>query len=185
MKKHCKIFSILFLALASVCALAQNGAPHDRLAIGEVNVHIVAAHADGTVFVDESIHNLTTTGGLDFVANAMGATSGQPAGANYLALSNDGTAPAASDCAGGSTTCTLTSEIVANGCSRAQATYAHTSSTSTYTLTHTWTATGAQTVQKAGIFNAASSGTMAFEAQFSSVTLANTDTLTITWTITV
>ena len=37
-------------------------------------MRIVARHADGTVFVDQWIHNLRTTGGADWQANAMGTT---------------------------------------------------------------------------------------------------------------
>ena len=151
----------------------------------EVNVRIVAQHADGTIFYDNSIHNLRTNGGGDWQANAMGATSSQPAAANYIALTNDSTAPAAGDCASGSTTCTLPSEIVTNGCARAQGTFGHVNGNTTWTLTHAWTASGAQSVQKAGMFNASSSGTMVFEAAFSVVTLANTDTLTVTWTVSI
>ena len=95
-------------------------------------VHIVAKHADGTVFYNYTTHNLRTTGGTDWQANAMSATSSRPAAANYIALSNDGTAPAAGDCAAGSTACTLTSEIGGNGLARTQATYAHTNNTNSH-----------------------------------------------------
>ena len=72
-------------------------------------VHVVARHADGTVFADTITHNLRTCGGLDWQANSMSATSGRPAAANFIALTNDGTAPPIGDCAPGSTACTLTS----------------------------------------------------------------------------
>jgi hypothetical protein len=133
-------------------------------------VHVVARHADGSVFYDYTTHNLRTTGGTDWQGNAMSATSGRPAAANFIALTNDATTPAAGDCAAGSLACTLTSEIISNGLSRTIATYAHSngnftpSSGSSYTLTDTFTATGDQSVQKAAVFNAASSGTMVFEA---------------------
>ena len=120
-------------------------------------VHVVARHADGTVFADTITHNLRTCGGLDWQANSMSATSGRPAAANYIALTNDGTAPPmgdcatgfTGDCAPGSTTCTLTSEITTNGLARVQATYAHSNGSLNYTLTNTFTATGTQSVQKA------------------------------------
>lgn len=150
----------------------------------EVNVHIVARHADGTIFADEQVHNLRTTGGADWQASVMGASS-QPASANYIALTNDSAAPAAGDCAAGSSTCTLASEITTNGLARASSTYAHTNGTATWTMSHTWTATGNQAAQKAGMFNAASSGTMVFETAFTQVSLVSTDTLTITWTVSI
>jgi hypothetical protein len=194
-----KLFAPLFLALTLVlCACVHHTATPpilnapavsnrttDSAGIKSVNVHIVAQHADGSIFSDQSTHNLRTTGGADWQANAMGTTATQPAAANYVAVSNNATAPAAGDCAAGSTSCTLSGEITTNGCARAQATYSHTNGTNTFTFTHTFTATGAQSVQEAGLFNASSSGTMVFEDDFSQVTLANTDTLTITWTVSI
>lgn len=140
-------------------------------------------HAQECVFADNSTHNLRTNGGIDWQAGVMSATS-QPAPANYIALSNNGTSPAASDCAAGSTTCTLTSEITTNGLARHIATQSHTNGTNTWAITYTWTASGTQSVQEAGMFDASSSGTMAFEAAFTQVNLVSTDTFTATWTVT-
>jgi hypothetical protein len=179
MKRAARIVALMLLS--AVCFAQRPEATATR----DVNVHIVAAHADGTVFYDYSIHNLRTTGGADWQAAAMAATSGQPAGANYIALSNDSASPAAGDCAAGSTSCTIASEISSNGLARAQASYAHSSGTSSFTLTHTFTATGTQAAQKAGVFNASSSGTMVFEAAFTQVSLSNGDTVTITWTVSI
>lgn len=170
------------LLLVAADAFAQN--THEVQAT-KVNVHIVARHADGAPFYDQEIHNLRTTGGADWQASAMGNTATQPASATYIGLTNDATAPAAGDCAASSSACTLTSEITTNGLARHQGTYAHTGGTASWTLAYTWTATGAQGVQKAGMFNAASSGTMVFEAAFSPVTLASSDTLTVTWTVSI
>jgi len=148
-----------------------------------VNVHIIAKHADGTVFSDNWVHNLRTTGGADWQAAAMAGT--QPAPITYFALSNNGTAPAAGDCAAGSTTCTLNSEISTNSLARATAAYSHTNGTNTFSETKTWTVTGgAVSVQEAGWFDASSSGTMVFEAAFTQVNLVATDTFTATWTVT-
>jgi hypothetical protein len=145
---------------------------------------VTACHAADCVFADSWIHNLRTTGGVDWQANAMGATSGQPATATYIALTNDSGTAAAGDCAAGSSSCTLPSEITTNGVARHVATYSHTNGTNTWSLNYTWTATGTQSVQKAGMFNASSSGTMAFEANFTQVNLVSTDTFTATWTVT-
>lgn len=145
---------------------------------------VTGCHDAECVFSDNWIHNLRTTGGADWQANAMGTTGSQPATATYIALTNDATAAAAGDCAAGSTTCTLTSEITTLGLARHVATYAHSNGTNTWSLSETWTASGTQSVQKAGMFNAASSGTMTFEANFTQVNLVSTDTFTATWTIT-
>jgi hypothetical protein len=148
------------------------------------SLHVVAKHENGRVFYDNDLEDLRTTGGADWQANVMGTTGAQPASGTWIAATNDGTAPAAGDCAAGSVACTLTSEIVSNGLSRKQATYSHTNGTASYTLQTTFTATGTQAVQKFGLFNASSSGTMIFEGTITQVTLNNTDTLTVSWTVT-
>ena len=51
------------------------------------------------------------------------------------------------------------------------------------TLTHTFTATAAQSTQAFGILNASSSGTMCLEGTFSSASLQNGDTLAFTETV--
>jgi hypothetical protein len=147
-------------------------------------VHVVARHSDGAIFSDQWTHNLRTTGGADWQASAMANTSAQPASCNYVAVTNDATAPAAGDCAAGSSACTLTSEISTNGLARAQGTYAHSNGTASYTVAKTFSASGTQASQKSGLFNASSSGTMCFEATYSAVTVNSGDTLTITWTVT-
>lgn len=104
--------------------------------------------------------------------------------AMWIALSNDATAPATTDTS-------LASEITTNGLARALAAYAHTAVsggttttvTSTYTLSKTFSATGTQSAQKAGVFNASSSGKMALENTFTSVSCVNGDTVAVTWTI--
>lgn len=126
------------------------------------------------------------TAGTDFVASALGDRSGsRAAAADYLALTNNNTAPAAGDT-------TLTGEIATagGGLIRAQATYAHTGGASTYTLTKTFTANASDTlpveVRKVGVFNASSGGTMPWStllsptATFSAIGDATTVTETIT-----
>lgn len=142
-----------------------------------------ACNADpATVYYHSLQHNLKTYGGGDFIANVMGTNSAQPASAQYFAVSSDSTAPAATDS-------TLTSEIVGSGLARHAATYSHSSCSGfpcTYTLSYTWTFTAVVTnVQKGGIFNASSGGTMVFEAAFSPVTGAINDTLQFQWIITI
>jgi hypothetical protein len=125
--------------------------------------------------------------GRDFVASALGDSSGsRAAAATYLALTANVTAPGAGDT-------TLTAEIATGGGGliRAVATYAHTGGTATYTLTKTFTANGSDslpvTIGKVGVFNASSSGTMAWSSLLSPTATisASGDALTITETITV
>jgi hypothetical protein len=129
-----------------------------------------------TLYYTHTDHNLRTNAGGDAQASQMGNTATQAAACNYIALSNDATAPAAGDT-------TLASEIAANGLSRAQGTYAHTNGTSSFTIQKVFTATGTQASQKTGLFNAASSGTLCFENTYTQVTVNSGDTLTVTWTI--
>jgi hypothetical protein len=128
---------------------------------------------------------LLTNGGRDLIHAASFGTSAQPAAANYIALTANATAPAATDT-------TLTAEIATGGGGliRAQATYAHTAGTNTTTLTKTFTANGSDalpvTVAKIGIFNAATVGTMTFETLLNATATLSAvgDNVTITETIT-
>ena len=137
-------------------------------------VHLIARHAAGTIFYDQTVHNLRTNTGVNWQFNQMaGTTAGV---CTYLALSNDSAAPSATDTA-------LAAEITTNGLARANATPAHSGNTSSYTLTYTFTATGTQSAQKAGLFNASSSGTLCFENAFSPVAMNSGDTLQVVWTL--
>jgi hypothetical protein len=140
-------------------------------------VVISAKHADGAEFYHHEDHNLITTAGKDFISAQIGSTTPGGNGANYIALTNTAITPAAGDT-------TLSGEITTNGLARAQGTYAHTAGQSTFTVSKTFTATASQSAQAAGLFTASSAGTMMAENTFTSVSLANNDQLTITWTIT-
>lgn len=99
--------------------------------------------------------------------------------ARFIGLGNDGTAPAVGNTA-------IVSEITANGLGRALATFAHTGGQTTYTLTKTWTASGAQSCQVAGNltggYGASGGGILVAHTQFTSATLGSGDSLQLTWT---
>ena len=81
---------------------------------------------------EETVHNVITNAGRDFLHQQGYATSGLGAnGLNYIALSN-----------------------------RAQGTVTHTGGTNTTTVQKTFTASGSQAAQKAALFTAAAAGTM-------------------------
>lgn len=128
---------------------------------------------------------MLTNAGKDMVSSACFNTSTQAAAANYIALTANNSAAAAGDT-------TLTAEIAtaSGGLVRAQGAYAHSGGTSTVTVTKTFTANGSDslpvTVAKYGLFNASSSGTLAFESLLSPTATisASGDTLTVTVTIT-
>lgn len=127
---------------------------------------------------------MLTNAGKDLIYTNM-ASASQAAVANYIALTANSTAPAATDT-------TLTGEITTagGGLLRATATPAHTTGTNTYTLTKTFTANGSDslpvTIAKIGVFNASSAGTMLFETLLSpSGTLsASGDAIVVTETVT-
>jgi len=146
---------------------------HRRGRVVSNTVRIEARHPDGTVFAVRKSHNLRTNAGGDWQSAQMAGTPG--AACLYIALTNDSTAPGATDT-------TLTSEIAASGLTRAVGSYTAVSHTQ-YTVGKTFTATGTVSAQKAGLFTASSSGTMCFEDAFTSITLNNNDQLVFTWTV--
>jgi hypothetical protein len=134
---------------------------------------------------------MRTNAGTDHQSRVMFDTASNAtaayAAANYIALTENSDAPAAGDT-------TLTGELNAagGGLNRAQATYAHTNGTNTTTLTKTFTknaddggSSDTRTPAKAGLFNAASTGTMTFETLIPSPpALVSGDSVAITWTFT-
>lgn len=129
---------------------------------------------------------LLLNGGRDKLFDQHFTTSTQPAAFNYLSLSANSSSPAASDT-------TLTGEITtaSGGLYPAQATYAHTTSASTATLTKTFTANGSDslpvTIAQVGVRNAsAAGGTLGTKTLLSSTATlsASGDALTLTMTFT-
>jgi hypothetical protein len=102
--------------------------------------------------------------------------------AMFMAVSATSFAPANTDT-------TLNGELTSNGFTRALGTWAHTAAGTTYTLTHTWTASGTETIENEAIFGAANTtggGVMPFEsAEPSPPTLVSGDTLQNVCTITI
>jgi hypothetical protein len=124
-------------------------------------------------------HNLLNTDGRDWMhAQVYTNTSAGTQGANYIALSNDAGGAAAAHT-------TLASEISTNGLGRAIATtLTHTDDTNATSLSKTFTASGTQSAQLSGLFNASSSGILVHEATMTSASLVSGDTLAVTWSLT-
>lgn len=140
---------------------------------------LFAAGLAGTISME-----LRTSAGADHQARVMFDTAstgtGSYAASNYIALTENATAPASGDT-------TLTAELTGFGLQRQQATYAHTNGTTTVTLTKTFTSSDATTrvIAKGASFNASSTGTMSFETLVSpTATLISGDSVAITWTFT-
>lgn len=139
-------------------------------------VHIVHTNAAGEVLNEYHVDNLVVTSGKQHIAAKIAATTNVPAAMTHMAIGTSSTTPAAGDT-------TLGTELVRVGLSA--------STVSTNTITYTCTfAPGSGTstspgVQEAGLFNAASAGTMLCRTTFPSVAKASTDQLAISWVITV
>lgn len=126
---------------------------------------------DGTIKDEKKIKNLIVDDGLEYIASRMTGTSENVM--SHMAVGTGSTAAAGADTALGNevdrnalTSTTVTSNAIAYVCS--------------------WAAgdgTGALT--EAGLFNAVSSGTMLCRTVFGTVTKGASDSMTITWTITV
>ena len=125
--------------------------------------------------------NLLTNDGRDYaIAQFYTNTSAGGVGMNFIALTSDTTGADATDT-------TLPSEITTNGLERLLATtISHSTGTNSTTLNKVFTASGTHTaVQMSGTFNQlAVGGILAHEAVFTPVTLASSDTLSVTWTLT-
>lgn len=127
----------------------------------------------------EVVWNLITNAGRIFLHTQGYGTAGLGAnGLNYIALSNDAVTETA-------TSTVLSNEITLNGLGRAIGTVTlPTGSGNQTTIDKTFTATGAQSAQKAALFSAASVGTMNHVLSFTQRALITSDTLQITFTIT-
>lgn len=148
----------------------------DSLRIGPNMVHALIKHPDGS-FTDLGVtENLITDAGIDAVATAHQGTAFR---ADWMAVSNNASAPSASDT-------TLTGELSSSGFDRDNSTYAHTPGASTLTLTSSWTATGTvANIHKMGLFTASTSGTLVYTTAFSvDASVTADDTLEVTDTVT-
>lgn len=137
-------------------------------------------NADGVpeLLGEETVHNVITNAGRDFLHAQGYGTSGLGAnGLNWIGLSNDALTETAAST-------TLSTEIAANGLTRAQGTVSHTPGTNTTTIAKTFTASGTQSAQKAALFTASSAGTMNHALAFTQRNLITGDTLAVTFTIT-
>lgn len=134
---------------------------------------------NGVILDEQTVRNVITNVGRDFIHTQSYGTSGAANGLNYIALSNDSLTE-------NSASTTLSTEIVANGLARAQGTVTHNAGTNTTTVDKTFTcATAPQAAQKAALFTASSSGTMNHVLAFTQRSLQIGDTLQITYTLTI
>lgn len=177
---------------------------------GEPMIYLPEVYrAAGMELVDVAL-NTRTDVGVAYVKDSLGNNASRPAVAQYIALSNNSnntnqgavsthtnaTTPlwGTADVSDGAAA-TTRGEINYAGLNRGNATggpaatYAGgATATTNYTMTRTWTATGAVTgVQVCGMFTSSttSAGILFLESTFTTTTLASGDQLTLTWTVNV
>ena len=139
---------------------------------------MVCRDKDGNIKWELNFTNTITNVGFAVIAGLAGNTGAQTA-FTYLAVGTSSTAPSASQTA-------LGGEITTNGLGRAAATVSRVTTTQTndtLQLYKLFTVTGTSTVEEAGVFNDATTGTMLGRALTSSKTVVNGDTLAITYKV--
>jgi len=167
------IISITILILVSAASYLDQIRATDMDTLISIKGHLklVLYDQQGNVKDQRTIHNLITNAGFDGICEAV---SGNYSGAyKYIALGN-GTSAAASNNAA------LENEIA-----RGSGTYSHTAGTKTFTITYSFgPGNGTWAISEAGVFNAASGGTLLCRQTFPVVNKGSADTLQITWTFT-
>lgn len=166
--------------VGKVVAVGPNGSGTGSTVFG-----VIISHT-GTVLTVDQWYDASTLA-VGTTPNATGKYQILPGGspAYYIGLTTDATTPAAGDTS-------LTSELTGSGWTRAQATYAHTTGATTYTLVKTFTSADAtpRTINKMAVFNAAVNAATAAQMIFESAipsppTLVSGDTITVTETVTI
>lgn len=138
---------------------------------GQLNIKLTAA--DGTVKRDETVKNLVVTTGLGFIASRM--KDATATAMSHMAIGAGTTAAAAGQTGlvTESSRVTLTSTTVTNNQVVYVATFAAGSPAALTAIT------------EAGLFNAATNGTMLCRTVFAAVNKDVNDTMSITWTVTI
>ena len=135
------------------------------------NMHAQLFGADGQLKTERHARNLVVTAGLNFIADQLSTTPGGTK-MTHMAVGTGAGAAAAGDTA-------LTTENDRN------AVTSLTDSGAVLTAVGTWAAGDATAaLTEAGVFNAASVGTMLARVLFSVINKGASDTLVITWTFT-
>jgi hypothetical protein len=130
---------------------------------------ITLSDSNGKVKEEHHFKNLIVDAGKSFVINALKASSTQPF--DYIAIGEGTITPLGTQTA-------LQTEIARN-------IFTYVATTASLTMTSVFLpGVGTGTITEAGIFNAASSGTMLSRTTFFAINKTATDQLTVVWTIT-
>jgi hypothetical protein len=138
---------------------------------GHVLIELIDEH--GTVKDCREVDNLVVTAGKNHIADQLSSSPGDAA-MSHMAIGTGSTAPAAGNTA-------LGTEIDRNALT------SRTDATNVVTYVGDWAAGDGtnSAIAEAGIFNAASVGTMLARATFTAINKGASDTLKITWTVTI
>lgn len=143
---------------------------HDNLSV-KGKLDIVLRNANGVIVEERHIPNLVVTVGTNYIASRM--KDATATAMTHMAVGIGGTTPVTGNTTleSESARVTLTSTTV-------------TSNSVAYVATFP-AGTGTAALVEAGLFNAASGGTMLARTTYSVINKGAADTLTVTWTITV
>ncbi len=178
-------------------------ADHLRILRGEKPVYLKEALRRIGGLLLSVTPNLRTTVGINYIAGTLwGTDAGQEAIADWIAISNNTSAPAAGD---SSSTAPWSTGVATDGAAgtgrgewtglgltRKLATLAHTAAATSLTSSATWTATGTSTSsQMAGMFGGAAktaqgsgaTNRLVLENTFTATSLVTNDQLSLTWTV--
>ena len=134
-------------------------------------IHIILKDENGNVKDERTVPNLIVTAGKNFIADQLSTTPGSTK-MTHMAIGTGTTAANAADT-------TLQTELDRN------AVTSSTDSGAILTVVGDWAAgDGTGAITEAGIFNAASGGTMLCRSVFSVINKAAGDTLSMSWAIT-
>ena len=135
-------------------------------------VHTVLTREDGTVKQEDTKQNLVVTVGKTFLATAM--TNLTSITFTHVGIGTSLAAPTIAD-----------TTLIGTELSRVAATVTHPTATTTQFVASYAAGIGTGTIEEAGIFSAVSAGSMFSRYLTGTYSKAATDTLTITWTISV
>jgi len=138
---------------------------------GEVFLELL--DENGELKMEQRVHNLVVDAGENHIADQLSSSPGGAA-MGWMAIGTGSTAAAFGDTA-------LGAEVDRNALT------SRTDSVNVVTYVGTWAAGDGtnSALREAGIFNAASTGTMLARAVYSNIDKQAGDTLTITWTVTI
>lgn len=137
--------------------------------IGRLKIELFGK--DGELKQVAEVPNLVVTAGKGFIASRMTAASADVM--SHMAVGTSSTSPAAGDTTLGAESARVA--LTSGTTSGAVATY----------VASFPAGTGTAALQEAGLFNASSSGTMLCRTTFSVINKGASDSMTITWTVTV